>query len=81
MLNVLRLTDEFGEAEFVARTGLPFAAIERAMDEARGKGLLDRGASGRWRVTELGQRFLNDLQALFLPDRAEVTQPMATPAR
>jgi putative oxygen-independent coproporphyrinogen III oxidase len=81
MLNVMRLTDEFGEAEFVARTGLPFAAIERAMDEARGKGLLDRGASGRWRVTELGQRFLNDLQALFLPDRAEVTQPMATPAR
>ena len=24
-------------------------------------------AAGGWRVTDLGQRFLNDLQALFLP--------------
>jgi hypothetical protein len=30
--------------------------------------LLARGAGGRWAPTELGQRFLNDLQAMFLPD-------------
>jgi oxygen-independent coproporphyrinogen-3 oxidase len=80
MLNVLRLTDDFGEADFVARTGLPFAAIERSVDEALRKRLLERGASGQWRVTELGQRFLNDLQALFLPERADGRQSGATPA-
>jgi putative oxygen-independent coproporphyrinogen III oxidase len=80
MLNVLRLTDDFGEANFVARTGLPFAAIERSVDEAQRKRLLERGAAGQWRVTELGQRFLNDLQALFLPERADGRQSRATPA-
>jgi len=80
MLNVLRLTDDFGEANFVARTGLPFAAIERSVDEAQRKRLLERGAAGQWRVTELGQRFLNDLQALFLPERADGRQSGATPA-
>ena len=80
MLNVLRLTDDFGEANFVARTGLPFAAIERSVDEAQRKRLLERGAAGQWRVTELGQRFLNDLQALFLPERADRRQSGATPA-
>ena len=80
MLNVLRLTDDFGEANFVARTGVPFAAIERSVDEAQRKRLLERGAAGQWRVTELGQRFLNDLQALFLPERADGRQSGATPA-
>jgi putative oxygen-independent coproporphyrinogen III oxidase len=80
MLNVLRLTDDFGEGEFVARTGLPFVTIARAIDEAQRKRLLEREASGQWRVTELGQRFLNDLQALFLPERADDRQSDATPA-
>ena len=80
MLNVLRLTDDFGEGEFVARTGLAFASIACAIDEAQRKRLLEREASGRWRVTELGQRFLNDLQALFLPERADDRQSDATPA-
>jgi len=31
-------------------------------------------------VTELGQRFLNDLQALFLPEGADDRQSKATPA-
>ena len=80
MLNVLRLTDDFGEANFVARTGLPFAAIERSVDEAQRKRLQERGAAGQWRVTEPSQRFLNDLQALFLPERADGRQSGATPA-
>lgn len=80
MLNVLRLTDEFREVDFVARTGLPFATIARALGEAQRTGLLEQAAGGGWRVTELGQRFLNDLQALFLPDRANDGQSVATPA-
>jgi oxygen-independent coproporphyrinogen-3 oxidase len=80
MLNVLRLTDDFGEDAFVARTGLPFVTIAGAIDEAQRKRLLEREGSGRWRVTELGQRFLNDLQALFLPDRADDRQSAGTPA-
>lgn len=67
MLNVLRLTDDFAEAEYEARTGLAFASVADAVAEAQRKGLLERTGTGRRRVTELGQRFLNDLQALFLP--------------
>ena len=67
MLNVLRLTDDFAEADYEARTGLVFATVADAVAEAERKGLLRRAGDGRWRVTDLGQRFLNDLQALFLP--------------
>jgi putative oxygen-independent coproporphyrinogen III oxidase len=80
MLNVLRLTDAFSEADFAARTGLAFGTIARAIGEAQRKRLLQPAGPGRWRVTELGQRFLNDLQALFLPEQADVGQPAATPA-
>jgi putative oxygen-independent coproporphyrinogen III oxidase len=69
MLNVLRLTDDFSIADYESRTGLAFATVAGAVAEAEGKGLLVREEAGRWRVTELGQRFLNDLQALFLPAR------------
>ena len=71
MLNVLRLIDGVVEADFEALTGLPFAAVARAIDEAQRKGLVQRAGDGRWRVTELGQRFLNDLQAQFLPEGEE----------
>jgi oxygen-independent coproporphyrinogen-3 oxidase len=80
MLNVLRLTDAFGEVDFDARTGLPFATLARAIDEAQRKRLLEREGTGKWRVTELGQRFLNDLQALFLPERVDDRPSKATPA-
>ena len=69
MLNVLRLTDGFEEAAFQARTGLAFATIAESVAHARRKGLLEISAPGQWQVTELGQRFLNDLQAMFLPQR------------
>jgi putative oxygen-independent coproporphyrinogen III oxidase len=66
MLNALRLRAGFGADEFTSRTGLPIAAIEDPLREATARGLLSHG-SDRWQPTELGQRFLNDLQALFLP--------------
>ena len=71
MLNVLRLTDSFSEVDFAARTGLAFEGVARAITQAERKQLLQAAGAGRWRVTELGQRFLNDLQASFLPDRAD----------
>jgi oxygen-independent coproporphyrinogen-3 oxidase len=80
MLNVLRLTDDFGEEDFAARTGLAFAQIAAAIAAAERKRLLQRAGPGRWRVTELGQRFLNDLQALFLPERPGPGQSGVTPA-
>jgi oxygen-independent coproporphyrinogen-3 oxidase len=80
MLNVLRLTEDFSEADFAARTGLEFETIARAIAEAQRKRLLQAAGPGRWRVTELGQRFLNDLQALFLPERTDEGQSGATTA-
>lgn len=67
MLNVLRLTDDFAEGDYEARTGLAFVTVADAVAEAQRKGLLRRAGAAQWRVTDLGQRFLNDLQALFLP--------------
>ena len=69
MLNALRLRDGFELARFGERTGLPLGAIERPLDEAERRGLIERDLQ-RVRPTRLGFDFLNDLQALFLPRRA-----------
>jgi oxygen-independent coproporphyrinogen-3 oxidase len=47
-------------------TGLPAHTIAEEVIAAERKGLLDRTSLG-WRPSELGQRFLNDLQQMFLP--------------
>jgi len=70
-LNALRLPEGFDAALFEARTGQPWATVEAAVAAAQNKGLLAPGAGGRWVPTDLGQRFLNDLQAMFLPDAAD----------
>jgi putative oxygen-independent coproporphyrinogen III oxidase len=67
MLNSLRLIEGFDERDFESRTGLAFEELGPKIAEAQQKGLLTRDAPGHWRATALGQRFLNDLQALFLP--------------
>jgi putative oxygen-independent coproporphyrinogen III oxidase len=65
-LNALRLDDGFADREFAARTGLSTDVMSRPLAEATRRGLL--GYDGeRWRPTDLGRRFLNDLQGLFLP--------------
>jgi len=66
MLNALRLNQGFGDADFEARTGLGMQRVTPALLDARRRGLLERRADG-WRPSELGRRFLNDLQAIFLP--------------
>lgn len=65
MLGALRLEDGFSTECFEARTGLPAASFEPAMQESRRRGLIEPTAVG-WKPTALGRRFLNDLQAIFL---------------
>jgi len=65
MLNALRLADGFALQDFSARTGLPLSAIEKPLQEAQAKGLLERDFA-RVKPTERGFDFLSDLQALFL---------------
>ncbi len=65
MLNALRLIDGVPLAEFTARTGLGEGAIATALADARRRGWLQH-APLRLQTTALGQRFLNDVIALFL---------------
>jgi oxygen-independent coproporphyrinogen-3 oxidase len=67
MLNALRLVDGFDRAGFESRTGLSMTAIEQTLAVARARGLLEHVSAECHRPTELGRRFLNELQALFLP--------------
>lgn len=65
MLNALRLNEGFGNQEFRQRTGLELDAVEPQLAKAERQGLLARRTDG-WYPTDLGRRFLNDLQAGFL---------------
>jgi oxygen-independent coproporphyrinogen-3 oxidase len=65
MLNALRLVEGFPLAQFEARTGLPRAAIDAALDTARAQGWLEI-EGGHVLPTALGRRFGNDVIALFL---------------
>ena len=65
MLNTLRLTGGFDPNLFGERTGMSITAISKALDAAEAKGLLTRDFK-LIKPTELGQRFLNDLQEMFL---------------
>jgi oxygen-independent coproporphyrinogen-3 oxidase len=65
-LNALRLIDGFDLQDFTLRTGLPVSRLNAQLETACGKGLL-RVQGSTVRPTELGLRFLNDLQGLFLP--------------
>jgi putative oxygen-independent coproporphyrinogen III oxidase len=67
MLNALRLTNGFSEADFCDRTGLETGAILDPINRAQVDGLIEQSDPGRWRPTATGFRFLNDLQARFLP--------------
>ncbi|MDQ9171809.1 radical SAM family heme chaperone HemW [Oxalobacteraceae bacterium R-40] len=69
MLNALRLTEGFETHLFAERTGLTLNAIDKALNEAEAKGLIYRDHKVI-RPTEFGQRFLNDLQQIFLSDQA-----------
>jgi oxygen-independent coproporphyrinogen-3 oxidase len=67
MLNALRLKEGFTLAQFTERTGLAVTAIQRGLEAAEAKGLIQRDLV-RVRPTERGLDFLSDLQSMFLPD-------------
>jgi putative oxygen-independent coproporphyrinogen III oxidase len=65
MLNALRLNAGFAAREYENRTGLPMANLQQQLSAAEQRGLMAATPAG-WRPTELGMRFLNDLQGSFL---------------
>jgi putative oxygen-independent coproporphyrinogen III oxidase len=65
MLNALRLNAGFSRAGYRARTGLELAGVQPLLQAAQTRGLLEATPEG-WRPSDLGRRFLNDLQASFL---------------
>ncbi|MEO1766351.1 radical SAM family heme chaperone HemW [Thiobacter aerophilum] len=67
MMNALRLREGFEPALFAERTGLSLTVVEPILRQAQARGLLQWDAH-RIRATPLGQRFLNDLLTLFLPE-------------
>jgi oxygen-independent coproporphyrinogen-3 oxidase len=91
MMNALRLLDGFSEALYERRTGEPFAASAGSTAAlAQERGWLERRGA-RWRATEKGLRFLNELLLEFMHREGnaasnetftklsgESTQPMAT---
>lgn len=72
MLNALRLNDGFTAEQYRQRTGQDLLDLEAKLNSARERGLLEQysahqgEADPQWRPTDLGRRFLNDLQASFL---------------
>ena len=65
MLNALRLTGGVPKTLFAERTGYPLALVQRELAEAQGRGLIEHDPTAI-RPTQLGRRFLNDLQQIFL---------------
>ena len=65
MMNALRLSDGVEVSLFQQRTGLSLQTIQRGLAKATQKGLITQDLK-RIKPTLLGQRYLNDLLALFL---------------
>lgn len=66
MLNALRLNEGFSRKHFEAATGRPWTSIVVTIAEAESKGLLASSGRDQWQPSDLGRRFLNDLQEMFL---------------
>jgi oxygen-independent coproporphyrinogen-3 oxidase len=71
MLNGLRLREGIRSIDYERRTGLPASSLDPGLQQATTLALLEEEASGRIRPTALGRRFLDDLQAIFLPTKAD----------
>ena len=67
MLNALRLTDGFPTPLFYQHVGLPISHINKALAEAEQLELITYDVK-KIRPTEKGQRYLNTLVELFLPE-------------
>jgi putative oxygen-independent coproporphyrinogen III oxidase len=78
-LNALRLREGATARSFEARTGLLFSSIAAVIEREVGRGLLSV-SEGRVAPTPAGWRFLNDLQAAFLPASPRARGGRAIPA-
>jgi len=65
-LNQLRLKQGVYIDDFSARTGLSWQVVESRVQQAIDKGLLEAHDT-HVRPTELGWKFVNDIQQMFLP--------------
>ncbi|MGO9947469.1 MAG: radical SAM family heme chaperone HemW [Steroidobacteraceae bacterium] len=65
MLNALRLNEGFTNDCYQERTGLTLQSVGESLSRAKQRGLVVERPDG-WQPSELGRRFLNDLQASFL---------------
>jgi putative oxygen-independent coproporphyrinogen III oxidase len=65
MLNGLRLVEGFAPALFTERTGLPLSTVQKELQRAEERGLLERDWK-RIRPTQRGRLFLNELLESFL---------------
>jgi coproporphyrinogen III oxidase-like Fe-S oxidoreductase len=65
-LNALRLTEGATLEAFEATTGLASGILSPVLESLQARGLVEE-IDGRVRATGLGLRFLNDVQAAFLP--------------
>lgn len=70
MMNQLRLFSSFTLDEYQQRTGLPANTVLPTLLHAQNKKLItctdNQSKTGKWQVTMLGHRYLNDLLELFL---------------
>lgn len=80
MLNALRLKEGFSLQQFSERTGLAITAIQKGLDAAERKGLIERDWA-RVKPSVRGFDFLNDLQSLFLPERRPVQKGVSEAIR
>lgn len=67
MMNALRLNCGVDAALFEQRTGLPLSVCSAAIERARDQGMLET-QHAKLVPTQRGQRFLNNLLELFLPE-------------
>ncbi len=67
MMNALRLIEGFELRLFAERTGMPINILGAQLKKAEEDQLIHRDAQ-RIQPTEKGQRFLNDLLEMFLPE-------------
>lgn len=65
-LNQLRLKHGVNIGDFSARTGLSWQVVESRVQQAIDKGLMEIDRTSL-RPTELGWKFVNDIQQIFLP--------------
>lgn len=70
MLNALRLTEGVPFTLYTERTGLSMETLRNPIEKAKNKNLLST-ENNILKPTELGQRFLNDLIGMFLPENKD----------